>query len=141
MLVSAPAVAVAIGWIAVLALAFVWRHPMWGLTPRNLAEAAAFRDGAAIVEMVRQGRDINAAGEVREGFISREPVIVTPVEAAVDGRRGEIVRLLFTLGAAPDAATFTRLWCETEDADIRTTLEPRRPEGTAADCPGRQDEP
>jgi hypothetical protein len=140
-LVAAPAIAVAIAWITVLALAVLWRHPMWGLTPRNLAEAAAFRDGAAIVQMVRQGHDINAAGEVREGFIARRPVVVTPLEAAVDGRRGEIVRLLLHLGASPDAATIARLWCRTDDSEIRTILKPPRPEDATALCLEPRHEP
>jgi hypothetical protein len=134
-LVSAPASAVALGWIAVLALASTGEHPIWSHTPRNLPEAAAFRDGAAIVRMARQGEDVNASGEVREGYISREPVTVTPLEAAVEARRGEIVRLLFELGAAPHAATWTTLWCKAEDAEIRMLLGGHRPEGAKADCP------
>lgn len=140
-LVSAPAAALAVAWIAVLALASDGEHPLWGLTPRNVAEAAAFRDGAAIVRLVRQGSNINAAGEVREGFISREPVTVTPLEAAVRARRGEIVRLLLDLGAAPDAVTWSRIWCEAEDAESRTLLEPHRPEGADTACAGNPEQP
>ena len=133
-LVSAPVVALAVGWLAMLALASNGVHPIWDLQPRNLAEAAAFRDGGAIVRRVWSGDDPSAPGEVRPGFISRMPVTLTPIEAAVQARRSEIVRLLLDAGARLDALSWTRVWCGADDADIRTILAPYRPQGTASQC-------
>lgn len=134
MLVSAPVVALAIGWLAMLALASNGAHPIWDLQPRNLAEAAAFRDGGAIVRRVWSGDDPSAPGEVRPGFISRMPVTLTPIEAAAQARRPELVRLLLDAGARLDAMSWSRVWCGADDADIRTILTPYRPQGAAREC-------
>jgi len=134
-LMTAPVAALAIVWLLVLGIARLENHPLWGVDPRNVAEAAAFRDGAAIVRRVSRGEDPSAPGEVRAGFISREPVTVTPVEAAARASREEIVRLLLDLGTRLDAAAWTRAWCSTEEPRVRAELTPVRPPNAAVECP------
>lgn len=133
-LVAAPVVVLVAAWLLVLAVALAAEHPLWGLTPRNLAEAAAFRDGGAIVRGVWRGEDPAAPGEVRAGFISREPVIVTPLEAAARASREEIVRLLLDLGGPLDAAAWTRVWCSAEAPAVRAELAAVRPDDASVEC-------
>jgi hypothetical protein len=134
-LIIVPVVALALAWLAVLGTAMLGEHPLWGLTPRNLAEAAAFRDGAAIVRGVSGGDDPAVAGEVRAGFLSSAAVTVTPLEAAAGGSREEIVRLLVALGVRPDAGAWTRAWCSTKAEGVRAELMPARPVGATTECP------
>lgn len=140
-LVSAPVILLAAAWLGTLALASGGEHPIWYLRARNLAEAAAFRDGGAIVRMIQRGDEPNQAADVREGFISREPIAITPIEAAIEARRGEMVRLLLELGARPDAATWTTVWCEVEDGDVKTILAAYRPPGAGTECTEQQEQP
>lgn len=133
-LVTGPVAALVVVWLVVLGAERTGSPPLFGLTPRNLAEAAAFRDGAAIVRRVSRGEDPAAAGEVRAGFISPEPVMVTPIEAAARGSREEIVRLLLDLGTPLDAAAWTRAWCSTEASGVRAELTPIRPSGATTEC-------
>ena len=134
-LVSVPVVLLALGWLTTLALALTWEHPIWRVQPQNLAEAAAFRDGGAIMRRVSAGENPATAADVRAGFISDTPTRVTPLEAAVRARRPEIVRLLLDdLGTRPDAASWSRAWCTTEDGETRTLLASYRPAGATSDC-------
>ena len=134
LLVAAPAVTLAGAWLFWVGGTLAGEHPLWGMTPGNIAEAAAFRDGAAIVRRVSNGEDPAAAGEVRAGFLSRESVTLTPMEAAARGSREEIVRLLLDLRATVDTATWTRAWCGTDAALVRAELAPVRPAGAKTEC-------
>ena len=133
-LIVAPVGALAFVWL-LLVVARPVEHPLFGLSPRNLSEAAAFRDGAAIVRRVSAGENPGAPGEVRGGFISREPVAVTPIEAAARVARAEIVRVLIDLGTPLDAVTWRRAWCSTDDSGVRAELTGVRPPDTPAECP------
>ena len=132
--VIAPVATLTVAWLAILATAIAGEHPLWGLTPRNLSEAAAFRDGAAIVRGVARGEDPAAAGEVRGGFVSSEPVTLTPLEAAARGEREEIVRLLLDLGAGRDAPGWTKAWCASDAEAVRGELDAVRPAGATTEC-------
>jgi hypothetical protein len=133
-LVSAPVVILAIAWVAVLALSAGVDHPIWHARPQNLAEAAAFRDGAAVVRRVRGGENPNAPGDVRQDFISPAPLTLTPIEAAAVEGRPEIVQLLLDLGAMPDAASWKNAWCLAGAADVRDLLARHRPPAAATGC-------
>ena len=51
------------------------------------------------------------AAAVRAGFARNEAQMLTPLEAAVGIRRGDMVEVLLENGARMDAATWTRLIC------------------------------
>jgi len=134
-LVSLPPVLAFAGWIIVLATAAVTgRHPIWSLEPRNLPEAVAFRDAGAVVRRIERGEDPNRAAEVRAGVVLSETARLTPIEAAAAARQGEMVQLLFDLGASPDAIVWQRAWCISDASAVREVLEANRPPGATEDC-------
>lgn len=124
----------AVVWLAIVARG-VDRHPFLGIEPRNLAEAAAFRDGAAVVRRVQAGEDLERPAVVRAGIIGPEAVELTPLEAAAAQRRPEVIQLLMALGAAPDAQVWRRAWCISGDADVRALLDRHRPADAHPECP------
>ena len=129
-----PALAFA-WWIGVLALAtMTGRHPVWTLQPRNLPEAVAFRDSAAVVRRVEAGESPDAAAEVRGRVVLSEAATLTPIEAAAAARQGELVQLLLDLGASPDAAVWQRAWCISDASSVRDVLAAHRPPGARDDC-------
>ena len=133
--IAAPVAALAVSWLALLGWALVGGHPIWTVRARNLAEAAAFRDGAEIVRRVSAGERLDVPAEVRPGFISGSAAVtVTPLEAAAKARRIEIVRLLLDLEPAVDPATWARAWCIEEDEGIRTVLAEARPGAATTEC-------
>jgi len=137
LLVAVPPACVAILWVAVLAVtAVTGQHPIWRLHPRNLAEAAAFKDGAAVVRLVDEREDINRAAEVRAGVIGRRPAMLTPIEAAAATREREMVQLLLDLGASPDAGVWHRAFCISDGDGVRELLTAHRPAGAVDECVG-----
>ncbi len=79
--------------------------------PVTLAEAAALRDHADVVRLVRQGADPNATFAVRPAVLGSRTGSMTPLEAAVSARHLETARLLLDLGAAVRDDNFERLYC------------------------------
>jgi hypothetical protein len=135
LIVSLPPVITALGWIGTLAFtAMTGTHPIWATTARNLAEAAAFRDGGAVVRFVEAGQQIGKAAEVRGGVIRSETTTLTPVEAAAAARDEAVVQLLFDLGASPDAAGWHRAFCISDASRVREVLNAHRPLGVVEDC-------
>jgi hypothetical protein len=134
LLVAVPPAALAATWLGVHVATLAGRHPVWSTEPQNASEAAAARDGAAIVRLASAGHDLAAAHHVRAGFISDQPVTVTPIDAAVAQRRAEIVQLLFDLGATVNATDWERAWCSTNDVELRAVLQHRRPEAVTPVC-------
>ncbi|HXD18336.1 MAG TPA: hypothetical protein VN654_15085 [Vicinamibacterales bacterium] len=132
--VTVPVIALAVAWLALLGAERIGISALWGLIPRNLAEAAAFRDGAAIVRAVARGENPDAPAEVRAGFLSTEPLALTPLEAAARVSGEEVVRLLLDLGAGRDAAAWTRAWCSTGADAVRAELSAARPADAATEC-------
>jgi hypothetical protein len=103
----------------------------------NLTEAAVAEDSAAVARLVDEGHDVNARRAVRPGLAAGDASPSTPLEAAVIGRRPELVSFLVGHGARPDAAVWPALWCgaiDTGDRDVIAALEPARPAGVVADC-------
>jgi hypothetical protein len=134
-LVSLPPILAFAGWMAVLAITAVdGRHPLWSLEPRNLPEAVAFRDAAAVVRRIERGDDPNRAAEVRARVVLDETARLTPIEAAAASRQGEMVQLLLDLGASPDATVWQRAWCISDASAVREVLEAHRPPGATEAC-------
>jgi len=134
-LVALPPVLAFTWWIAVLAVAAVTgRHPVWSLQPRNLSEAVAFRDAAAVVRRVEAGEDPNAAADVRARIVLSDAARLTPIEAAAAARQGELAQLVVDLGAAPDADVWQRAWCISDATSVRDVLSAHRPAGARDDC-------
>ena len=137
-LVSLPPILTFAGWMAILAVtAVTGRHPIWNLDARNLPEAVAFRDAAAVVRRVERGEDPNRAGDVRAGAVLPEATSLTPVEVAAAARQGEMVQLLLDLGASPDRSVWQRAWCISDASAVREVLEAHRPAGATEDCAGQ----
>jgi hypothetical protein len=98
---TVPPALLAMFIVVALALAAVGRHPLWPVsTPPNLAEAAATRDAATVVLLIREGHDPDVARFVRPGVLARGAVRVTPLEAALAEQRLEIVDVLLRHGAS-----------------------------------------
>jgi hypothetical protein len=134
-LVAAPVVASAVLWLGALATAAVTgHHPIWNLQGRNLPEAVAFRDPAAVIRLVQQGGDIDAAAEVRPVGGLHEPTVLRPIEAAGLSRQAEMVQLILDLGASLDAQTWQRAWCFAGDSGARDPLKMRRPPDADDHC-------
>ncbi len=135
LLAAAPLIGVVMIWAALLAAsAASGEHPLWPLQPRNLAEAAAFEDGAAVMRRVSAGEDLNRPGEVRGRVILPEAATLTPIEAAAITGQVEMVQLLIELGATPDDASWQRAFCMADDEGVRDLLATRRPSGARDEC-------
>ena len=135
LIVAVPPTVTALAWVGALALtALTGTHPIWTVTARNLAEAAAFRDGGAVIRFIEAGADINQAGEVRGGIVVPNTAMLTPVEAAAAAREREMLQVLFDLGASPDAAVWHRAYCISDADSVRNLLESNRPTGAVEGC-------
>jgi hypothetical protein len=128
-----PSTVLAGAWLALVPRGS-GEHPFLGFAPDNLAEAAAFRDGGAIVRRIEAGEDPNRPAAVRAGVIGDDAVVLRPLEAAAAQLRPEIVQLLIDVGASPDAEAWTRAWCAGNDANVRIILARHRPSEARPDC-------
>lgn len=138
LLVWLPPLCVAVLWVSVLVITGITgQHPIWTIQPRNLAEAAAFRDGAAVVRRVAAHDDINRAEEVRARVVLPTAAMLTPIEAAAATRERGMVQLLIDLGASLDAAVWQRAFCISDSDEVRELLAAHRPAGTGDECAAR----
>ena len=134
-LVALPPLLAATAWVAVMAIVDITgRDPIWNLQPRNLAEAAAFRDTRAVVRSIDAGEDPDRPGEVRAGVILPASATLTPVEAAAVSGHAEMLQLLIDLGASLDANAWQRVWCIATESEVRSFLASYRPTGAMEDC-------
>lgn len=135
LLVGLPPLCAAALWVSVLAVTGITgQHPIWTIQPRNLAEAAAFRDGAAVVRRVEAHEDINRAEEVRARVVLPTTATLTPLEAAAATRERGMVQLLIDLGASLDAGVWQRAFCISDSGEVRDLLAAHRPSGARDEC-------
>jgi hypothetical protein len=86
------------GWVS-------GRAPFWTTPDLTLSEAVIVRDAAETLRLIQAGRDPNRTWPVRaELSETGRDETMTPLEAAVEIRRLEIVDLLLRHGAALTAA-------------------------------------
>jgi hypothetical protein len=109
--VAGPA-ALAVLTVVMLGAAAVGRHPFWTPEQFNMAEAAAARDIATVAAMLERGEDPAVPRPVRPPLLDGINRSVTPLEAGVIARRGEVVELLIGRGVRPSAAERSRLVCD-----------------------------
>lgn len=134
---AAPGVALTVATMLLLLGLPFGIDPLWHVEPLTLPEAAALRDNGEIMRLIDRGADPNRAGTVRANFLHNDPLVVTPLEAAVGADRTDVVEVLIDNGATIDATTWTRLVCfaaAIEADDARSFLEQRRPAGASDDC-------
>ena len=138
-IVAAPAVGLAAAWALLLAIGVGGAEPWWPFTPRNLSEAAAARDGGAVVRLVWSGADPNGVYDVRPELLWHEARRVPPIVAAAAANRPEIVDLLIDFGATPDAATWNAARCAASDPDVGVVLARVRRPGFSDACTARSE--
>jgi hypothetical protein len=82
-LLALPPAAVTIALAVLVGAELAGSHPLtWG-EPRSVPEAIALRDGAGAARLLEDGAGINEIGLIRAGILSPQPVLATPLEAAV----------------------------------------------------------
>jgi hypothetical protein len=79
---------------AVLVMAAAGYEPLWEPPAVTMSEAAALRDAATALQLIRAGHNPNDRYPVRAGIIRSHEVVLTPLEAAVAARREEVVQAL-----------------------------------------------
>jgi ankyrin repeat protein len=132
--VAVPGLLLAAVAVMVLAVGFRAFEPDPVLT---LPEAAALRDNADVVLLVRQGADPNAPAAVRRAVLRSRTGVMTPLEAALTARHVETAGLLMDLGASVRDDNFERLFClatRSRIDDLITLITARLPDHGAVDC-------
>jgi hypothetical protein len=82
-LLAVPPIVVTVGLAVFAGAELSGAHPLtWG-EPRSVVEAIALRDEAAAARLLEDGADIDAIGLIRGGILFEQPVLATPLEAAV----------------------------------------------------------
>jgi hypothetical protein len=136
--VALPAVCAAVAALTACLLALVGENPLWGSTPLNMAEAAALRDRATVLQLIRAGQDPDARYPVRAGMLSARASSLTPLEAAVAADRPEVVEIWLWARGGVDEGVWTRAKClarAAESDDIERVVDQYRPADLAADAP------
>jgi hypothetical protein len=143
--IAGPPLVLFAGTVVMLALAASGRHPLWRVEPVTIAEAAALKDAGTVRELVERGADASHPARVRAHIVERVvggrggDVEWTAFEAAIAGRRGEIVAMLLALGARPDERERRRLGCLARNVgapDIARIFEPLGTGAESDDCAG-----
>jgi hypothetical protein len=113
MAVASPLLAALVMAAVVVAGWAAGRQPFWPTPEVTLSEAVATRDlGEALRLIAQEHIDPDSAQPVRAGMLpDNQPAVLTPLAAAVETRRTEMVRLLLDHGASPAAAARTALIC------------------------------
>ncbi len=134
-----PAVLVGLVSVAQIGLSLFAANPVWAIQPVTMAEAAALRDPATVMRRIQQGVDPHTAQAVRGGIVSNDPVTLTPLDAAIAARRGEVIELLVWAAPPRDAGEWVEALCLAAalgDAGITEILARLKPASVEPDCAG-----
>jgi hypothetical protein len=135
--VAIPPIVTALLWTGALVVnAVTGTHPIWRVQPRNVAEAAAARDGAAVLRFVGAGANVNGPGDVAGGLVLPDTRRMTALEAAAIRGEREMIQLLLDIGP-PDANAWHAAFCASDSTELRALLTPHRPAGAADRCDGQ----
>jgi hypothetical protein len=120
--------ALAAATLVMLVLGSAGRHPMWPVRDANLAEAAGSRDAATVVWLISNGEDATRIRSIRPGVLDERWHHLTPLEAAVESRRVEMIDLLLRHGVALAEAQRVSFSCRARqrgDEDVARYFEAR----------------
>jgi hypothetical protein len=115
LLLALPPLAVTIGLAILGGAELAGSHPLTMGEPRSVAEAIALRDEAGAARLAEAGEDVNAIALIRRGILFDQPVLATPVEAAVLVDAAPALDFLISRGASIDE----RLGCLAMDIGAR----------------------
>ena len=114
-------------------------HPLWHAETVNLSEAAALRDQATVVRLIRGGDDPYQRREVRADLLFNDRADLTAFEAAIASGRAEIMDVILWSSPRPGPAEWNRLRCLSrleENEDIDEVLDRYKPESAVLECDG-----
>lgn len=136
--VALPTLCLALAALYTVVAGILGVHPLWRSPELNMSEAAAMRDPATVVRMLRDGADEGLRREVRRGLLFDESVSLTPLEAAIAARRSEIASLLIArrpLGVE-EWSHLKCLVASIPDGGVERLIDGHRPEAAASmpDC-------
>ncbi len=118
-----PAVVVTFGLAVIACAEILGTHPLTMGPPRSVPEAIAMRDDAGAARLIEDGADVDAIGLVRAGVLTDQPLLMTPLEAAVLVDAAAMLDFLVDKGAMVPA----ELPCLAADAGrARRTRQARR---------------
>lgn len=134
-----PAAFLGVLTAGMLLRALVGAHPLWRAEPVNLSEAAALRDPATVVQLIRRGEDPYRRREVRADLLFNDRAELTAFEAAIASGRAEVMEAILWSAPKPGSEEWNRLRClsklqETEDID--EVLDRYKPEASVLECSG-----
>jgi hypothetical protein len=82
-LLAAPPIVVTVGLAVLAGAELSGAHPLTMGAPRSVAEAIALRDEATAARLLEDGARVNEIGLIRGGILGAQPILATPLEAAV----------------------------------------------------------
>ena len=83
LLLALPPAAVTLSLAIVMVAELSGSHPLTAGAPRSVPEALVLRDEATAARMVEDGSSVEAIGLIRAGVFTDQPILATPLEAAV----------------------------------------------------------
>ena len=109
-LLAAPPLVVTIGLAALAGAELSGSHPLTMGAPRSVPEAIALRDEATAARLLEDGAGVDEIGLIRAGIISSQPILATPLEAAILVDSATAVEYMKSRGARlpPDLSCLAR---------------------------------
>jgi hypothetical protein len=136
---AAPAALLGVMTAGMLLRGVIGGHPLWRSEPVNLSEAAALRDQATVVQLIRRGDDPYQRREIRADLLFNDRAELTAFEAAIASGRAEVMDVLLFSARRPSPEEWGRLRClstKEGDDDIDEVLDRYKPESAVLACDG-----
>ena len=123
-----PGTILACGLAAHLMFAVGGAPSIWSDDRINISEAAAMRDGATVLHLMRGGESVRERHLVRPGILFGEAKGLTPLEAGIAARRAEVVELVLVESPELDWTTWRDAKCLADgNADLERVIDAHRP--------------